>query len=52
MTDQSICEHKNKATSAVRIRGQYRTYCLDCNVELVGNSRIAEIFEEMEDYQY
>jgi hypothetical protein len=49
---KDFCEHKNKATSAVPIRGKYRTFCIDCNQEIDETSRIAEIFKEMEGYKY
>lgn len=52
MTEEITCEHRNKMTSAIRIRGRYRTYCTDCNSEILSSSLIAELFEEMEDYPY
>jgi hypothetical protein len=36
----------------MRVRGKYRTYCLDCNIELEIQSRIAEIFTELEELDY
>jgi transposase-like protein len=43
-----FCNSKNTATSIGRIRGEYRTYCLDCKKEILVKSRIAEIFEDLE----
>lgn len=46
-----FCKSKNTATSVSRIRNEYRTYCLDCKKEIPIKSRIAEIFEEMENFK-